>query len=54
MADIPKDVPVHLELASMTDKDYMNSILQEVCVVSQVNTLTECCCLIQLCVAASC
>ncbi|XP_013882441.1 ADP-dependent glucokinase isoform X2 [Austrofundulus limnaeus] len=30
LADIPKDVPVHLELASMTDRDYMNSILQEV------------------------
>ncbi|XP_017292527.1 ADP-dependent glucokinase isoform X1 [Kryptolebias marmoratus] len=29
IADIPKDIPIHLELASMTDKDYMNSIMQE-------------------------
>uniref|UniRef100_UPI0037E8FA88 ADP-dependent glucokinase isoform X2 n=1 Tax=Semicossyphus pulcher TaxID=241346 RepID=UPI0037E8FA88 len=28
--DIPQDIPIHLELASMTDKDYMNSIMQEV------------------------
>uniref|UniRef100_UPI0037E82F49 ADP-dependent glucokinase isoform X1 n=1 Tax=Semicossyphus pulcher TaxID=241346 RepID=UPI0037E82F49 len=27
--DIPQDIPIHLELASMTDKDYMNSIMQE-------------------------
>nr|XP_046250401.1 ADP-dependent glucokinase isoform X2 [Scatophagus argus] len=27
---IRKDIPIHLELASMTDKDYMNSIMQEV------------------------
>lgn len=30
ISDIRKDIPVHLELASMTDKDYMNSIMQEV------------------------
>ncbi|XP_041852421.1 ADP-dependent glucokinase isoform X2 [Melanotaenia boesemani] len=30
IADIPKDIPIHLELASMTDKDFMNSIMQEV------------------------
>ncbi|XP_029909849.1 ADP-dependent glucokinase isoform X2 [Myripristis murdjan] len=30
ISDIPKDVPIHLELASMTDKEYMNSIMQEV------------------------
>lgn len=30
IAAIRKDVPVHLELASMTDKDYMNSIMEEV------------------------
>ncbi|KAM7415027.1 hypothetical protein PAMA_019719 [Pampus argenteus] len=30
ISDIPKDIPIHLELASMTDKDYMNSIMQEV------------------------
>ncbi|XP_006629127.1 ADP-dependent glucokinase isoform X1 [Lepisosteus oculatus] len=29
MSDIPNEVPIHLELASMTDKDYMNSIMQE-------------------------
>uniref|UniRef100_A0A8C8DRY4 ADP-dependent glucokinase n=1 Tax=Oryzias sinensis TaxID=183150 RepID=A0A8C8DRY4_9TELE len=29
LADIPKDIPIHLELASMTDKDFMNSIMQE-------------------------
>ncbi|XP_073329011.1 ADP-dependent glucokinase isoform X1 [Pagrus major] len=29
ISDIRKDVPIHLELASMTDKDYMNSIMQE-------------------------
>ncbi|XP_072242407.1 ADP-dependent glucokinase isoform X1 [Leuresthes tenuis] len=29
IADIPKDIPIHLELASMTDKDFMNSIMQE-------------------------
>lgn len=30
ISDIRKDIPIHLELASMTDKDYMNSIMQEV------------------------
>ncbi|KAM9807916.1 ADP-dependent glucokinase isoform 2-T2 [Neosynchiropus ocellatus] len=30
ISDIRKDVPIHLELASMTDKDFMNSIMQEV------------------------
>ncbi|XP_070829235.1 ADP-dependent glucokinase isoform X1 [Chaetodon trifascialis] len=29
ISDIPKDIPIHLELASMTDKDYMNSIMHE-------------------------
>ncbi|XP_041794210.1 ADP-dependent glucokinase isoform X1 [Chelmon rostratus] len=29
ISDIHKDIPIHLELASMTDKDYMNSIMQE-------------------------
>ncbi|XP_018621182.1 ADP-dependent glucokinase isoform X1 [Scleropages formosus] len=29
ISDIPNEVPVHLELASMTDKDYMKSIMQE-------------------------
>uniref|UniRef100_A0A3Q3VT02 Uncharacterized protein n=1 Tax=Mola mola TaxID=94237 RepID=A0A3Q3VT02_MOLML len=29
ISDIRKDVPIHLELASMTDKEYMNRILQE-------------------------
>ncbi|XP_047246497.1 ADP-dependent glucokinase isoform X2 [Girardinichthys multiradiatus] len=30
IGDIPKDIPIHLELASMTDKDFMNRIMQEV------------------------
>ena len=30
ISDIRRDIPIHLELASMTDKDYMNSIMQEV------------------------
>ncbi|KAL3061134.1 hypothetical protein OYC64_009359 [Pagothenia borchgrevinki] len=30
ISEIPRDIPIHLELASMTDKDYMNSIMQEV------------------------
>ncbi|XP_061533849.1 ADP-dependent glucokinase isoform X2 [Phycodurus eques] len=30
ISDIGKDIPIHLELASMTDRDYMNSIMQEV------------------------
>ncbi|KAK1887283.1 ADP-dependent glucokinase [Dissostichus eleginoides] len=30
LKEIPRDIPIHLELASMTDKDYMNSIMQEV------------------------
>ncbi|KAM4553034.1 ADP-dependent glucokinase isoform 2-T3 [Fundulus diaphanus] len=30
VADIPKDIPIHLELASMTDKDFMNRLMQEV------------------------
>lgn len=30
IADIRKDIPIHLELASMTDKDYMSRIMQEV------------------------
>uniref|UniRef100_A0A1A8IRV2 ADP-dependent glucokinase n=2 Tax=Nothobranchius kuhntae TaxID=321403 RepID=A0A1A8IRV2_NOTKU len=29
IAEIPKDIPVHLELASMTDRDFMISIVQE-------------------------
>ncbi|XP_044048687.1 ADP-dependent glucokinase isoform X1 [Siniperca chuatsi] len=29
ISDIGQDIPIHLELASMTDKDYMNSIMQE-------------------------
>ncbi|MED6288255.1 hypothetical protein CHARACLAT_024775, partial [Characodon lateralis] len=29
IGDIPKDIPIHLELASMTDKDFMNRIMQE-------------------------
>ncbi|XP_061629360.1 ADP-dependent glucokinase isoform X1 [Phyllopteryx taeniolatus] len=29
ISDIGKDIPIHLELASMTDRDYMNSIMQE-------------------------
>ncbi|XP_029524536.2 ADP-dependent glucokinase isoform X1 [Oncorhynchus nerka] len=29
ISDVRNAVPVHLELASMTDKDYMNSIMQE-------------------------
>uniref|UniRef100_H3CSP7 ADP-dependent glucokinase n=1 Tax=Tetraodon nigroviridis TaxID=99883 RepID=H3CSP7_TETNG len=29
ISDIRKDFPIHLELASMTDKDYMNRIMQE-------------------------
>lgn len=37
LADIPKDIPIHLELASMTDKDFMNSIMQEVNVGSRSN-----------------
>lgn len=30
ISDIHKDIPIHLELASMTDRDFMNSIMQEV------------------------
>lgn len=30
ISDIRKDIPIHLELASMTDKEFMNSIMQEV------------------------
>nr|XP_055048699.1 ADP-dependent glucokinase isoform X2 [Misgurnus anguillicaudatus] len=30
ISDVNNEVPIHLELASMTDKDYMNQILQEV------------------------
>ncbi|XP_038157228.1 ADP-dependent glucokinase isoform X2 [Cyprinodon tularosa] len=30
IGDIPKDIPIHLELASMTDTDFMNRIMQEV------------------------
>eukprot|EP00066_Takifugu_rubripes_P016457 XP_011605723.1 PREDICTED: ADP-dependent glucokinase isoform X2 [Takifugu rubripes] len=30
VSDIRKDFPIHLELASMTDKEYMNRIMQEV------------------------
>ncbi|AWP08023.1 putative ADP-dependent glucokinase-like [Scophthalmus maximus] len=30
ISEIRKDIPIHLELASMTDRDYMNSIMQEV------------------------
>ncbi|XP_055048698.2 ADP-dependent glucokinase isoform X1 [Misgurnus anguillicaudatus] len=29
ISDVNNEVPIHLELASMTDKDYMNRILQE-------------------------
>ncbi|XP_056137274.1 ADP-dependent glucokinase isoform X2 [Lampris incognitus] len=29
VSDIPREVPIHLELASMTDRDYMNSIMKE-------------------------
>ncbi|XP_015243583.1 PREDICTED: ADP-dependent glucokinase isoform X1 [Cyprinodon variegatus] len=29
IGDIPKDIPIHLELASMTDTDFMNRIMQE-------------------------
>nr|XP_055048698.1 ADP-dependent glucokinase isoform X1 [Misgurnus anguillicaudatus] len=29
ISDVNNEVPIHLELASMTDKDYMNQILQE-------------------------
>ncbi|XP_074489992.1 ADP-dependent glucokinase isoform X1 [Sebastes fasciatus] len=29
ISDINRDIPIHLELASMTDRDYMNSIMQE-------------------------
>lgn len=35
VSDIRKDFPIHLELASMTDKDYMNRIMQEVRVKSR-------------------
>lgn len=30
IADIPRGIPIHLELASMTDKDFMSRIMQEV------------------------
>uniref|UniRef100_A0A6I8N1A0 ADP dependent glucokinase n=1 Tax=Ornithorhynchus anatinus TaxID=9258 RepID=A0A6I8N1A0_ORNAN len=30
ISDIPTDIPVHLELASMTDRDFMSSIMQQV------------------------
>ncbi|XP_073798203.1 ADP-dependent glucokinase isoform X2 [Danio rerio] len=30
ISDVRNEVPIHLELASMTDRDYMNRILQEV------------------------
>ncbi|XP_065133465.1 ADP-dependent glucokinase isoform X2 [Paramisgurnus dabryanus] len=30
ISEVNNEVPIHLELASMTDKDYMNRILQEV------------------------
>lgn len=40
ISDIHKDIPIHLELASMTDRDYMNSLMQEVhvrgCVASNL------------------
>ncbi|XP_038602332.1 ADP-dependent glucokinase isoform X2 [Tachyglossus aculeatus] len=29
ISDIPTDIPVHLELASMTDRDFMSSIMQQ-------------------------
>ncbi|XP_027887641.1 ADP-dependent glucokinase isoform X1 [Xiphophorus couchianus] len=29
IADIPRGIPIHLELASMTDKDFMSRIMQE-------------------------
>lgn len=36
ISDIHKDFPIHLELASMTDKEYMNRIMQEVRVKSEL------------------
>lgn len=36
ISDIHKDFPIHLELASMTDRDYMNRIMQEVRVKSEL------------------
>lgn len=36
ISDIHKDFPIHLELASMTDKDYMNRIMQEVRLKSEL------------------
>ncbi|XP_051545949.1 ADP-dependent glucokinase-like isoform X3 [Myxocyprinus asiaticus] len=38
ISDVRNDMPIHLELASMTDKDYMNRILQEQ-VVPIVNSI---------------
>lgn len=32
ISDVRNQVPIHLELASMTDKEYMSSIMQEVSV----------------------
>lgn len=42
IADIGKDVPIHLELASMTDKDYMNRIIREVRVVHKEAKFPRC------------
>ncbi|KAJ8249259.1 hypothetical protein GJAV_G00232890 [Gymnothorax javanicus] len=38
IADVRSQVPIHLELASMTDKDYMNRIMQEQ-VLPMVNSI---------------
>ncbi|XP_035251220.1 ADP-dependent glucokinase isoform X2 [Anguilla rostrata] len=37
ISDVRNQVPIHLELASMTDKDYMNRIMQEV--IPMVNSI---------------
>ncbi|XP_061077603.1 ADP-dependent glucokinase isoform X1 [Conger conger] len=38
ISDVRNQVPIHLELASMTDKDYMNRIMQEQ-VIPMVNSI---------------
>lgn len=30
ISDIPTDIPIHLELASMTDQDFMSNIMHQV------------------------
>lgn len=30
ISDIPTDIPIHLELASMTDQDFMSNIVHQV------------------------